>query len=1169
MNTSFAASDESNAGKILTSTLWNQNGTIYVQINGTQTALSGYKYNQYCPNASSTVSSKTLTGCTNTADSQVFYYWIEKKGYKNLSFTLTGSDYFYLSADPTKVYYVSNTSNVGEGTISAMNSLLASTDRVGNGDFIAALNFYCGAKNHATYGTSATSTTWWYGAYTDGTNAWAFKAAGFDSYYFISRSGTAAVSKLFFGKKGLTDVGYSILRENLDYGEVIRVGVPGHAIYMDGYRKTSSGYEYHLNYGWGVNATDYTRWYTVSELSTTDSTNLYGYITYVMIDLSPDITVKVTSARGDYYGGSFLRGIERINHIQNTKSTTFTFADSLAGKTITMSTTSTISSKVNVAFQNVNAVLTTTASGLIASGRGMSFELNDGGMAVNSKSASFVVKGTGSSAVKLTLDSSYIYSGYHASGVSSLVSLLNGGSGYSYGEYSSSFYASVKGNAVSAGSGADSITLTNGSAIYGGLNLGAGKNVLNIENGSLFYGSFTGAAKTLTANLTVGSAAFNGPMIVVKDSQSTQALYSATGGVLNVKIELGAMLPMYILAEGVSADIMKKFSARVTSPIYGSKTLNYKNSQFGKYILRYNGGQMALVQKGNGKKNKVNLYYGNYLLDGLASMNSVFVCSGLRMDVLSGGVVSTVTVNGTGLIDVYKGGKVTAASVEKGGRISLRSGGRLFNLTADAGSVITVASGGQIGGRLSLSGGASVDVARGGSVVMDLSMPVSNVYITNIHRITGAPNFVVKVNEAGLSAEGKSSTYRLATGAKGFQSSISVQTSQAKKVGNLSVNTTLRASGMVCSLNTSSDGVLLLKAARTQASSSIQHDGSVGRNGFQTETLLLKPDYSGRYTLRGSFGRLNGTITVYNGKKVVGKASVKNGSFLFNGGRTILLDNTVQYSVVVQNKAPGKGAANFDYTLQGVSIFWKATHEKDSWNASPAITVNRKGMEISSGWTGFSDPVDYQKFVLKSASRLSLKVKANDTVRVTLYDASRKAIQTTVHKAYGVPCISVTGSKLLTAGSYYLCIESKNAASGRGADYSVTVNENSRFFTKADHSNDTIQKAAKQTAVLPGEAVSGWVGFGDAVDYIRMELNKSGKIKLDLDDATRRAYQKKQIRLTCLDASGKAVSLASYDRDTLITRKSVSAGTYFLGVACSNVRKYDTSYKVTTGFLAG
>ena len=88
----------SNNGVILTSTLWNQSGNIYVKINGVQTKLEEI-YNKYCPNASSSDTTKTLTGCTNTADSQIIYYWIEK-GY-SFSLTVSTSNYFYLKTGTT------------------------------------------------------------------------------------------------------------------------------------------------------------------------------------------------------------------------------------------------------------------------------------------------------------------------------------------------------------------------------------------------------------------------------------------------------------------------------------------------------------------------------------------------------------------------------------------------------------------------------------------------------------------------------------------------------------------------------------------------------------------------------------------------------------------------------------------------------------------------------------------------------------------------------------------------------------------------------------------------------------------------------------------------------------------------------------------------------------
>ena len=91
----------SNAGKVLSSTLWNQSGVIYVSIDGKQTELEGSAYNKYCPTKSSGSESepiRLITGCTNTSDAQIIYYWIEQKGY-NFTFTVSDdedTDYFYV-----------------------------------------------------------------------------------------------------------------------------------------------------------------------------------------------------------------------------------------------------------------------------------------------------------------------------------------------------------------------------------------------------------------------------------------------------------------------------------------------------------------------------------------------------------------------------------------------------------------------------------------------------------------------------------------------------------------------------------------------------------------------------------------------------------------------------------------------------------------------------------------------------------------------------------------------------------------------------------------------------------------------------------------------------------------------------------------------------------------
>lgn len=302
-----------NDGVVLTTTRWNQSGKIYFYVDGKYVILDDVTYNQYCPLLPNSTTTHCVTGCTNTADSQILYYWLSK-GY-DLNLKVTTDNYYVLSGS-SEYIYVSDNPTHGEGSLSEINAILANDTletSLTDGNFIAALNFFCGVNNHSEYGSS-TLTSWMAGTSYTGTNAASFKAAGFDSYFTI-----AFVDKTYFDGYVLTDLGFSIVRENLDYGEIISLSIPGHAIYLDGYRynETTGEYEYHLNYGWGV-YTSATDWYTVDELEEIEMMR-------ITIDLSPDINVNVTNTRSDYYGGSILRGVERINHIRNEKNSGICF----------------------------------------------------------------------------------------------------------------------------------------------------------------------------------------------------------------------------------------------------------------------------------------------------------------------------------------------------------------------------------------------------------------------------------------------------------------------------------------------------------------------------------------------------------------------------------------------------------------------------------------------------------------------------------------------------------------------------------------------------------------------------------------------------------------------------------------------------------------------------
>ena len=575
-------------GDILTTTRWNQSGTIYISKNNQQTALTGYTYNQFCPNLSPTSTEKTVTGCSNTADSQILYYWMEMHGYTfDLSVT---TDDFYVWAYNGKNYYASDDPKNGEASISVVNDLIKKTTQLSslqNGDFIAALNFFCGLKNNSEYGSS-TSTTWYGREYYDGTNANVFEAAGFDSYFFIPIKYASTTQKIITTGGKLNEVGYSIIQECIDYGEVVRIGIPGHAVYIDGYKKnmTTGRYEYHINYGWGMN--NATTWYDIDAKG--------PEITYIVVDLSPDVSVRVTSKKSEYFGGSFLRGMQRINHIQNEKRTTFTFTDEVKNATITLTAQAAITSDVDVDFKNINVSLQFDDCNGFYSKQAMSFEMNSASIVVNfndTKNAQKAIFLDGNEQLSVTMTDSWLFSGYHKDGLEYIYDVVNDIKDFTVSNIDPMFIPAISGTAVKSGAANDTISLSKNSAVLGDIDLGGGKNVITVENGSLIYGGFTGSADTLTVNMVINDNRHFGPMIALESASAENAFLSMSSKTINVTLNTETFDETFALLMGYSEATLKNYTVELTvGEIH--YTLDSNNSSKGGYNLVYNKNILSL-----------------------------------------------------------------------------------------------------------------------------------------------------------------------------------------------------------------------------------------------------------------------------------------------------------------------------------------------------------------------------------------------------------------------------------------------------------------------------------------------------------------------------------------------------------------------------------------------
>ena len=147
-------------------------------------------------------------------------------------------------------------------------------------------------------------------------------------------------------------------------------------------------------------------------------------------------------------------------------------------------------------------------------------------------------------------------------------------------------------------------------------------------------------------------------------------------------------------------------------------------------------------------------------------------------------------------------------------------------------------------------------------------------------------------------------------------------------------------------------------------------------------------------------------------------------------------------------------------------------------------------------------------------------------------------------------------------------MQSTNAKKGGDADYQIEVNQSSIFFPAGDNTNDTWKAVVDRDTLEVDDHFAGWVGYGDATDFFKFEIEQSEAISLDFDDETARSMANKKLKLSCLDANGKSVALTALEPDVYTGKKEFAAGVYYLGVSCTNVKNFNTSYDITLGLLA-
>ena len=199
-------------------------------------------------------------------------------------------------------------------------------------------------------------------------------------------------------------------------------------------------------------------------------------------------------------------------------------------------------------------------------------------------------------------------------------------------------------------------------------------------------------------------------------------------------------------------------------------------------------------------------------------------------------------------------------------------------------------------------------------------------------------------------------------------------------------------------------------------------------------------------------------------------------------------------------------------SLDGASTFFTKGDNNDDeigrLTDAHRITVGDTAVSLISGeWVGYGDAVDYRAVTFGNAGKYTFSINATDAAKLTVWtlrpNGRLKALKKVSVKAGTSGGIA---GLLLDAGTYYLSVESTTAKKGGSADYDVSLDGASTFFTKGDNRDD-------DPGALPGEfrtaldgnggrlIDNGWVGYGDAVDYRELEVTRAGTYTFTLSGA--------------------------------------------------------------------
>ena len=757
-----------------------------------------------------------------------------------------------------------------------------------------------------------------------------------------------------------------------------------------------------------------------------------------------------------------------------------------------------------------------------------------------------------------------------------------------------------------AGGAASDTILNSGGSMY--ISSGGVANSTTVSYGFMHISS-GGVANDTTINSYHGSMHISSGGVANSTTVNEGNMYISSGGVANsTTVDSGYM---YISSGGVANNTtINSATAYDFAPV----GMNIFSGGVANSTTVNSGGSMRISSGGVANSTTVNSGGYMYISSGGVASDTT-VNDGGKIDIWAGGAASDTILNSGGWMNisggtairtdvksggfagVYSSGVANSTVLNSGGRMYVSHGGIAEKTQIESGGWMYIYFGGTHRGSLMIEDGGEVSVERGAVIDFTVSgrKTTDGYLINDLSRIKGEATYTITVSDNLTTG-----TYKLAQGAGSFKGSITIN-NETEEIGKITVNGSAVKYGDSCTyslVQKSGNLTLVVKNTGFVPPPDITYDdilpgvpaaGEIGGSGETIKYFQWQQDTAGKFVISGDFGNLNASVAVKNEKnKTVASGTIKKGILTFNGNKSVLLDKG-DYTIILKNTDNGKTSADYSFVI-AAEVLYDKIDNSDDWtdvktagaDGAVAKTIGNLTAETEIGnWVGFGDAADYHEFTLTDDTKLNLNITSTDAAKVVICKLnenkngtfSLKALQsTTVAAGYTL----TTKDLLLENGTYYIGVTSTNAKKGGNADYTITVDESSKFFSKVDNSDDwtdvKTNGAAGAVGKIDGDfkigtTLSDWVGYGDASDYKSFTITEDMTVSFDVkssDAAKFNLYTLNENKNGTF--SLKSLLSASVSAGQTVPTKTITlaAGTYYIGMTSTNAKKGgDADYTIT------